>query len=137
MIVSIYSSNLFRQLLSEIISPADEGSIFYGMLTHIVFCKMCKAQTVTVFYIIKILTVRDSRVMCTFSPYNIRALKGAWASGKVSSSALHVCDEILPYIFFSIANASFPPVNLGSLQSIQHFCSNIHKVICQHCDMTI
>lgn len=58
--------------------------------------------------------------MCTFSPHNIYALQCAWASGKVSSTALHICDEILPYFF-----------------SIQHFSYNIHEVICQHCDMTM
>lgn len=85
-----------------------KDQFFYGMLTHTLFCKICKAQTVTVFYIIKIVTVRDSRVTCTFSPYNICALKGAWASGKVPSSALHVCDEILPYSFFPLLMLHFP-----------------------------
>lgn len=32
--VSIYSSNLFRQLPSELISSADKGPIFYGMFIH-------------------------------------------------------------------------------------------------------
>lgn len=54
------------------------------------------------------MTVRDLTAMCTFSPRNIPALQGAWASDKVSSAAPHIWEETLPY-FFSIANASFPP----------------------------
>lgn len=39
-----------------------------------------------------------------------------------------------PYSFYPTANTAFPPVNLFSLQAIQHFCYNIYKVICQHSD---
>lgn len=103
----IHSSHLFWQPQSDIISSADKGPIFYGMFIH---CHLQNVQSVNYYCILhnkKTMWSQRFHSYVSIFPHNFPASKGVWASGRVFSTALHTCDEILPY-FFLLLTLPFP-----------------------------